>query len=158
MRQTRLTWFIISGVLGLLFIIWGAITPNIDLLPGDVWLILPGILMFFICLFGILEDVFTDWEISKYLLSDKSNNKTLEEIASDLKITIDIAKEKILTLRGKEKLTKAFDSKTGFFIPVDLDSTNTCKYCFHTDVISDFCPVCGSKVISVSKETNNQKK
>ena len=57
MRQTRLTWQLISTLLGVLFIIWGAITPQFPLLPGDVWLVVPGSLMFVIGVFGIVDDV-----------------------------------------------------------------------------------------------------
>jgi len=56
MRQTRYTWFIISSILGLLFLLWGALTPSRPLLPGeDSWLVLPGLLMFFIGIFGSFE-------------------------------------------------------------------------------------------------------
>ncbi|HUT81723.1 MAG TPA: hypothetical protein VMZ29_11025 [Candidatus Bathyarchaeia archaeon] len=157
MRQTRLTWFIISGVIGVIFIIWGALTLNRLLIPGDIWLILPGILMFFIALFGILEDIFTEWETANYLLSERSDNKTLEEIASELKITVEKAKEKIFALRAKGKLAKIFDSKTGFLISADLDSIYTCLSCFHSDVINDFCPVCGTKMVHILKETDIKK-
>lgn len=57
MRQTRLTWQIISAILGLLFVIWGSITHLYVLLPGDVWLVVPGSLMLAIGIFGIIDDV-----------------------------------------------------------------------------------------------------
>ncbi|MCF2142307.1 MAG: hypothetical protein K9W42_01215 [Candidatus Heimdallarchaeota archaeon] len=56
MQQTRYTWFILSSLLGLLFILWGALTPSRPLLPGDdPWLVLPGFLMFFLGIFGSIE-------------------------------------------------------------------------------------------------------
>lgn len=56
MQQSRYTWFILSSLLGLLFILWGALTPSRPLLPGDdPWLALPGFLMFFLGIFGSIE-------------------------------------------------------------------------------------------------------
>ncbi|MBN1328482.1 MAG: hypothetical protein JXA54_03310 [Candidatus Heimdallarchaeota archaeon] len=158
MRQTRLTWFIINGVIGVIFIIWGAITQNRLLLPGDIWLILPGILMFFIGVFGILEDIFTNWEMSKYLLSERSDNKSLDEIASALKTTVEKTKEIIFNLRAKGKLAKTFDSQTGFLISADLKNIQTCLSCFHSEVIGDFCPVCGTEMTQKPKDINILKK
>ena len=67
MRDNQHTWFIVSGITGILFIIWGSIATDArPLIPGDVWLVVPGCMLLIISISGILEGLITDMRILKY--------------------------------------------------------------------------------------------
>jgi len=153
MKQTRLTWFIISSVLGILFIIWGAIAFNPEpaipkLIPGDIWLILPGILMLFLGLFGIFEDYLADRKIIRYLSSKEANSKTIQEISEHLDIEVKILGELIFKLQLTGKLMKVIDTNTGVLKPFDSQISLTCTECAYPYVTSKHCPVCGTEMLT----------
>jgi hypothetical protein len=153
MRQTRTTWFIISSLLGLLFIIWGAIANPRPLIPGDSWLVLPGLLLFVLGLFGILDDFLVDRRVEKLISSQKADGKSLVEIAEIVNRDENNIREVILTLRAKGRITKYFDSSTGFLVSSQLDDETFCSYCGQPNQKSKFCSVCGiENPLSIKKK------
>jgi UDP-N-acetylmuramyl pentapeptide phosphotransferase/UDP-N-acetylglucosamine-1-phosphate transferase len=116
MRQTRTTWFIISSLLGLLFIIWGAIANPRPLVPGDSWLVLPGLLLFAIGLFGILDDFLVDRQVKKLISSRVADGKSIVEIAEIVNRDENNIREVVMTLRAKGEITKYFNPSTGFLV------------------------------------------
>ncbi|MGC9778556.1 MAG: hypothetical protein HZR80_04885 [Candidatus Heimdallarchaeota archaeon] len=145
MRETHHIWYIVSTVLGLLFIIWGALTPNHPLIPGDVWLVLPGILLFVTGLFGIFEEYIIERRILKYFSNLQVDSISLDKLSSDLILDVDYLRVLLLQLRGQGKLLVYFDSATGeLMLPKEVESPS-CSFCAHPNVALDFCPVCGLK-------------
>ncbi|NHK32871.1 MAG: hypothetical protein FK730_16105 [Asgard group archaeon] len=153
MRQTRATWFIISSLLGLLFIIWGAIANSRPLIPGDSWLVLPGLLLFAIGLFGILDDFLVDRRVKKLISSQEADGKSLVEIAEIVNRDENNIREVVMTLRAKGKIAKYFDPSTGFLTSHQLGDETFCSYCGHSTQKSNFCSVCGiENPLSIEKK------
>jgi len=145
MRQTRITWFIISSLLGILFIIWGAITNTRPLIPGDSWLVLPGLILFAIGLFGVLEDYLMDRRVINYLNSRDAENKTLIEITDILNYDEKQLGEIIITLRAQGKMKKYFDPNNGFLVSQTQGDIIYCLYCTSPNITGNFCTVCGKE-------------
>jgi len=146
MRDTQHTWFIVSGITGILFIIWGSIATDArPLIPGDPWLVVPGCMLFIIGISGILEGLITDMRILKYFSSLNIEEITFSQAADDLNMDVDIFQQRILALKMNGKLTISFDPSTGAIIKSDLMNEQTCTFCANPNVTKNFCPVCGTK-------------
>lgn len=143
MHETHHIWHYVSTVLGLLFILWGALTPNHPLIPGDIWLIFPGLLLFFTGLFGILEEYVLERRILKHFSNLQVDSISLEQISSDLKLDVNYLRSLILQLRGQGKLSLYFDPSSGDIILPKEIKPKSCLFCAHPNVTSAFCPVCG---------------
>jgi hypothetical protein len=153
MRQTRTTWFIISSLLGLLFIIWGAIANPRPLVPGDSWLVLPGLLLFAIGLFGILDDFLVDRQVKKLISSRVADGKSIVEIAEIVNRDENNIREVVMTLRAKGEITKYFNPSTGFLVSSQIDDETCCSYCGQPNLKSNFCSVCGiENPLSIKKK------
>jgi hypothetical protein len=150
MRQTRITWFLASVIFGLLFIIWGSITNPRPLIPGDVWLVFPGLILFSIGVFGIIDDVYTNQLTLKFLISNEANNHTLKELATILNLNVDHLRELILRLRARGKLAKHYDISTGNLVPLQAN-TKFCTYCGQPNLEGSFCQVCGMEIVYQTK-------
>ena len=159
MKAIRNTWLILGILFGALFIIWGAITQNRPLIRGDVWLVMPGVLFFFMGILGFLEDLILSNKILKYLTSKKANNKTLTELSSELNIHIDELREFIFSLRAQGRLKISFNTTNGTLMTLDSKAKiSYCKRCGHLNVINEFCPVCGEmNVNEISKKAEKEK-
>lgn len=145
MRQTRATWFIINSLLGILFIIWGAITNARPLIPGDSWLVLPGLILFATGLFGVFEDFLVDRRAIKFLSSQEADGKSLIEIAETINYDEKQLRELIMSLRAQSKITKYFDPISGFLVSHKLDDKCYCPNCGHPNFTNNFCTVCGKE-------------
>ena len=152
MRQTRITWFLVCIPLGLLFIIWGGLTNNHPLIPGDVWLVLPGCILFVVGVFGILDDFLVVRRASLFLASDNADNKTLSELAAVLNLDVNHVRELVLRLRSQGKLSKHFEPKSGFLVSIQDEKVNVCPICNHPDLTGSFCSVCGTEITEQSKK------
>jgi len=145
MRDNQHTWFIVSGITGILFIIWGSIaTEARPLIPGDLWLILPGCMLLLVSIVGILEGLITDIRILKYF-----NKQTTKEIvpsvaAKDLRMSLDYFMQRILALKMNGKLLFSFHPTTGVILRTEIMNKYICTHCGHLDVTNEFCPVCGT--------------
>ncbi|NHJ47466.1 MAG: hypothetical protein FK733_06750 [Asgard group archaeon] len=156
MRQTRITWFLVCIPLGLLFIIWGGITNPRPLIPGDVWLVLPGSILFVVGVLGILDDFLVVRRATLFLTSENADNKTLNELATILNLDVDHVRELVLRLRSQGKLSKHFDSNSGFLVSIQDESVLVCPMCNHPDLKGDFCSVCGVEVAIELKKMENE--
>ena len=158
MRETHHIWYYVSTVLGLLFVIWGALTPNHPLIPGDVWIILPGLLLFFTGLFGILEEYILEQRILKHFSNLQINSISLEQLSSDLMLDVMYLRAIILQLRGQGKLSVYFDSSSGELVLLKEVMSNSCSFCAHPNVSSAYCPVCGIKNSGFEEKNLKRKK
>ena len=113
MRDDKHTWFIVGGITGILFIIWGSIATDArPLIPGDVWLVIPECMLLIISISGILEGLIIDMRILKYFSGIETETITLSHAANDLNMDVDHLHEKILYLKLNGKLPISFDSST----------------------------------------------
>ena len=144
MRENHFIWFISSGILGLLIIIWGSLAPSVQLLPGDIWMILPGILMVVICLLGIFDSIVSDRILSKYISKMDNERVSLEKLSTNLNLEISELRELILTLRSQGKLQVFFDEETGDVVSSKLYQGKTCVLCGEPLDTEQFCSFCGT--------------
>ncbi len=146
MRDNQHTWFIVSGITGILFIIWGSIaTEARPLIPGDHWLVVPGCMLLIISISGILEGTIADVRILKYFSGLTSKEITISQAADDLNMDVDSFRQRILALKMNRKLAISFLPTTGVIVKTDLKDEQTCSFCANPKVTKDFCPVCGTK-------------
>ncbi|MHA1586192.1 MAG: hypothetical protein ACTSUW_02545 [Candidatus Heimdallarchaeota archaeon] len=146
MRDNQHTWFIVSGITGILFIIWGSIATDArPLIPGDHWLVVPGCMLLIISISGILEGLITDMRLLKYFSSLTAKEITLTEAADELNMDVDSFRQRILALKMNGKLAISFLPTTGVIVKSDLTNERTCSFCAYPNVTKDFCPVCGTK-------------
>ncbi|NHJ32858.1 MAG: hypothetical protein FK732_08345 [Asgard group archaeon] len=148
MRDNQHTWFIVSGITGILFIIWGSIATDArPLIPGDQYLVIPGCMLVIIGITGILEGFIVDLRIKKYFSGLETNTLTLLQVADDLSMDADFLQKRIIALKLDGKLAISFDQSTGVIVKSDLLNAKTCKFCAYPNVTKKFCPVCGTKKI-----------
>jgi hypothetical protein len=146
MRDNQHTWFIISGITGILFIIWGGIATDArPLIPGDLWLILPGCMLLIIGIVGILEGLITDMRILRYFSELETTEIPSSQAAADLNMDIDYFQQRILALKINGKLAISFLPTTGVIVKSDKTNERTCVFCAYPNVTKEFCPVCGTK-------------
>lgn len=146
MRDNQHTWFIVSGITGILFIIWGSIATDArPLIPGDHWLVVPGCMLLIISISGILEGTIADVRILKYFSGLTSKEITISQAADDLNMDVDSFRQRILALKMNGKLAISFLPTTGVIIKTDLKDEKICSFCANPKVTKDFCPVCGTK-------------
>jgi len=145
MRENHYIWFITSSILGVLFIIWGSIAPSALLIPGDIWLIVPGILMVVVGLLGIFDSIITDRILFKYISNLENERISITKLSTDLDIEIPELRELILTLRSRGKLKVFFDEQTGEVVSSILYQGLTCSLCGEPLEKEQFCSVCGTE-------------
>jgi hypothetical protein len=146
MRDNQHTWFIISGITGVLFIIWGAIaTEARPLIPGDLWIILPGSMLLIIGIVGILEGLITDMRILRYFSELENEEISSSQAAEELNMDAEFFQQRILALKISGKLAISFIPTTGIIIKSDITNDRTCNFCAYPNVTKKFCPVCGTK-------------
>lgn len=146
MRENHHTWFIVSGITGILFIIWGSIATDArPLIPGDHWLVVPGCMLLIISIIGILEGLVIDMRILKYFSGLTDKEITLTEVADELNMDVDSFRQRILALKMNGKLAISFLPTTGVIVIFDLTNERICSFCAYPNVTKDFCPVCGIK-------------
>lgn len=146
MQDNQHTWFIVSGITGFLFIIWGSIASDArPLIPGDHWLVVPGCMLLIISISGILEGMITDMRILKYFSGLTVKEINVTQAAEDLNMDVDSFRQRILALKMNGKLAISFLPATGDIVKSDLMNEQTCSFCANPTVTKDFCPVCGTK-------------
>lgn len=146
MRENHHTWFIVSGITGILFIIWGSIATDArPLIPGDHWLVVPGCMLLIISIIGILEGLIIEMRILKYFSGLTDNEIALTDAADELNMDADSFRQRILALKMNGKLAISFLPTTGLIVISDLTNERTCSFCAYPNVTKDFCPVCGTK-------------
>ncbi len=145
MRENHFIWFITSSVLGILFIIWASIAPSFTLIPGDIWMIIPGIILVVIGLLGIFDSIVSDRVLLKYISTMENERISLTKLSIDLNIEISDLRELILTLRGQGKLKVFFDEETGEVASSTLYQGMTCSLCGQPLSAEQFCIICGTE-------------
>ncbi|NHJ86534.1 MAG: hypothetical protein FK734_13800 [Asgard group archaeon] len=142
MRETYQAWFIISDILGIFFIIWGAITENHPLIPGDVWLVLPGIILFIVGTYGIIEGFLISKRLLFVVKKHLNDDLTLESLANYLNMTVESTRELLMIQRSRGKLPYTFDPESGILI--QSSEIGICEQCANSNVTTLYCPVCGT--------------
>lgn len=145
MRENHFIWFITSSVLGILFIIWASIAPSLTLIPGDIWMLIPGITLVVIGLLGIFDSMVSDRILLKYISKMENGRISLTKLSIDINLEISDLRELILTLRGQGKLKVFFDEETGEVVSSTLYQGITCSLCGEPLPTEHFCPICGTE-------------
>ncbi len=145
MRENHFIWFITSSVLGVLFIIWASIAPSLPLVPGDIWMLIPGIILVVIGLLGIFDSMVSDRVFLKYLSKMENERISLTNLSIDLNIEISDLRELLLTLRSQGKLKVFFDEKTGEIVSSKLYQGIICSFCGEPQSAEQFCSFCGTE-------------
>jgi hypothetical protein len=143
MRETHQIWFIVTACLGVFFTIWGSIAPSLLLLPGDYWLLVPGVMMIVLGSFGIFEGYVIERRVIKYFAGFGADQVTLEQASDDLKISKDNLRELILSMRSWGKLKVHFSDESSELIIIAKYDAELCTHCGQPINNSEFCPVCG---------------
>ncbi|MBD3192902.1 MAG: hypothetical protein GF308_19840 [Candidatus Heimdallarchaeota archaeon] len=143
MRVNSLLWLTINSVLGILFIVWGSLTPELVLFPGDLWLILPGILMVLIGLFAFLEGKIIERRLLRFFSSELFTRITLDQLSDKFSLSADSLRVLILSLRARGLLHVYFNSETGEVMKTSPPADQACIICGEPHIGSNFCPVCG---------------
>lgn len=143
MRESHHIWFMVIACFGVLFTIWGSIAPSLNLLPGDYWLLLPGILMIVLGSLGIFEGYVIENRLIKYFAGFNEDQVTLQQASEDLNISTDNLRELILSLRSRGKLKVHFSDESSELIVIALYDGELCAHCGQPLNGSKFCPVCG---------------
>ena len=115
------------------------------LFPGDIWLIVPGILLIMSGILGILESRIENRGILKAIKSLETNEINLEELANNLNLEASYLREVILNLRIQGSLQVYLNSTTGNFEkPTEIE--NHCLYCGEPKLKNSYCLFCGTKL------------
>lgn len=155
MRAIYYVWFIVNIILGVFFIIWASLAPSMPLFPGDIWLILPGIIMVLIGLLGIFEAILIEKRCLRRLSSIDSREKTIDQLSEELHISSNALRELILNLRSRGLLHVSFNPDTGELINTDLSEDHLCIVCGEPNTLSKFCSVCGTEQSPSSTESSD---
>lgn len=147
MRQNQLIWFISSSVLGVLFILWASLAPALPLIPGDIWLLVPGFLMLFLGFLGIFDLYLLKRSVRNYLQKNLLVNESisLADLSTQTNFTINELRELIHTMRLKGELQVHFEENTGKIVKSDCSTDGYCKNCGEPKNQRQFCSVCGLK-------------
>ncbi|MHA1154553.1 MAG: hypothetical protein ACTSQK_00445 [Candidatus Heimdallarchaeota archaeon] len=145
MRENHFIWFITSSVLGILIIIWASIAPSLTLVPGDIWMLIPGIILVFIGLLGIMDSMVSDRILLKYISKMEDGRISLFKLSTDLNQEVSDLREIILTLRGQGKLKVFFDEDTGEVVSSIMYQGITCSLCGEPITTELFCSICGTE-------------
>lgn len=145
MRESHYIWFIASSVLGILFIIWASIAPSLPLVPGDIWMLIPGITLVIIGLLGIFDSMVSDRVLLKYVSKMENERISLTKLSIEINLEISDLRELILTMRGQGKLKVFFDEETGEVVSSALYQGITCSLCGEPLATEHFCPICGTE-------------
>ena len=145
MRSIHHIWFIVSIVLGTLFIIWGSLAPSMPLIPGDIWLLLPGILLVLPSFFGVFEPKVIERRFIRCFNSAPSGRISLSHLSEALHLSQDNLQELILSLRVQGKIQAYFNSETGELMRTSSSDGRSCFVCGEPNITSAFCQVCGSE-------------
>ncbi|MHA1185840.1 MAG: hypothetical protein ACTSO7_11855 [Candidatus Heimdallarchaeota archaeon] len=146
MRESYQIWFIVTACFGVLFTIWGSIAPSLKLLPGDYWLLLPGILMIILGALGIFDGYVIERRVIKYFANIGKDQVTLEQASKDLSISPDNLREFVLCLRSWGKLKVHFSDESPELIIIAKYDAELCSHCGQPVTNSEFCPVCGKSL------------
>lgn len=149
MRENQYIWFIVNCVLGVLFIIWGSLAPSMPLIPGDYWIILPGSVLLFVGMLGIIEGIILERRILKMILLSDNGKISMEIIAEALHMDRKQIHEIIVDLRLRGKLQASFDAETGEVILSNISERNVCSVCGELINQNRFCIFCGTQQIEV---------
>lgn len=136
-------WLTINTVLGILFIVWGSLAPELVLIPGDIWLILPGIVMILIGLFGFLEEKLIERRLLRFFSSEAFDRIPLDELSEEFSLDVESLRLLLLSLRVRGLLQVYFNSETGEVMKTSPSDDQACIICGEPNIGSNFCPVCG---------------
>ena len=145
MRESSQIWFITTAVLGILFTIWGSIAPSLVLIPGDYWLLIPGILMIILGTLGVFDGYVLEQRIIKFFESFDEDKISLAEASKALNISEENLREMILGLRSHGKLKAYFSKETEEMLILSNYYEELCSYCGQPLYNNDFCSVCGKQ-------------
>ncbi len=143
MRETHQIWFIVTACFGVLFTVWGSIAPSLNLLPGDYWLLLPGVLMIVLGSLGIFEGYVIERRLIKYFAEFGEDQVTLQQASKDLCVSPDNLRELILSMRSRGKLKVHCSDEFSELIIIAKYDAELCSHCGQPINDSEFCPVCG---------------
>ena len=115
------------------------------LIPGDLWLVLPGIFMVLFGLLGILESRLIEQRFLKRFSSDPTGRLTPSSLAAEIHLSQEALLGLIFSLRGEGRLQAYFNSETGELIRASSADDLSCIVCGNPNVTSAFCEVCGSE-------------
>lgn len=144
MRENYLIWFSTSSILGVLFILWGALAPSMPLIPGDIWLIVPGSVMLVLGLAGIFENIIFENRLKKLLKQIPPEGIHLSELAEKMNFEENDLRALIISLRIEGKLQVYFNSQTGVLTSSNI-AGESCKICGALIDNNPYCMVCGNK-------------
>ncbi|MFW9924876.1 MAG: PCI domain-containing protein [Candidatus Thorarchaeota archaeon] len=145
MRENYLVWFISNSILGVLFILWGSLAPSMPLIPGDIWLLVPGSIMLLLGIVGILENIIFENKLKKLFKEIPAEGITLTELAEKMNLEVDNLRDLLFSLRSQGKLQVIFNSQNGVLISSSTIADETCKKCGALMNNAPFCTVCGNK-------------
>jgi hypothetical protein len=144
-RELKHIWFIFSGIFGVLFIIWGSITPCLQNFPGDIWLIVPGILMVLFSLLGFLQKITFERQLL-LALENTSSAMTLRSLAATTGLQQSTVRKLFYSLRESGKLRAFINVKTGEIVTDLSEKGSFCPVCSEPITKSiHFCSVCGTE-------------
>jgi len=143
MRESHQIWFIVTACFGVLFTVWGSIAPSLVLLPGDYWLLVPGVLMIAIGILGIFDGFVLERSVIKYFAGLESDEVLLIQASEELNISEDNLRELILSLRSRGNLKVHFSDKSPELIIIVKYDEASCSHCGQPMNNSEFCSVCG---------------
>jgi hypothetical protein len=147
MRESHHVWFIVTACFGVLFTVWGSIAPSLTLLPGDYWLLLPGVLMIILGSLGIFEGYVIERRLIKYFAGLSTNQVSLKQASEALNISPNNLRELILSMRCRGKLKVHFSNESSELIIVAEYDEELCIHCGQPINDSEFCSVCGKSQI-----------
>lgn len=152
MQENQYIWFIVNSVLGVLFIIWASIAPSMPLIPGNIWMILPGSVLFLIGTLGIAEGLILERRILKVILNAENGRISLEALSEPFHMDPRQILEIIISLRLRGKLHAYFDGDSGeIFLSQNYDG-NTCSLCGEPINTNQFCSIC--RTSHIEEHTN----
>ena len=145
MRESSQIWFITTAVFGVLFTVWGSIAPSLVLIPGDYWLLVPGILMIILGVLGILDAYALEQKVIKFFENIEEEKISLADASEALNVSEDNLREIILTLRSKGKLKAHFSQETAEMLILTSFDEELCSHCGQPLTNNEFCSVCGKQ-------------
>jgi hypothetical protein len=139
-------WLIVLALSGLLFTIWGSLAPSYPLIPGDIWLLAPGLLLILSSAILYFSSYFLKHKVLLSLRSLPDSGASFTSIADQLHLSLNHLLLLVSCLRLEGKIALTIDEQKGLLIPTDPSKESVCSLCGQDKLSGSFCSFCGTEI------------